>query len=191
VAVSSLPILDVFRSVPLCLISLVLFYNFVPMVGLDLNRFFLVLSSDFLYRVISWLNVARGGIGPLRRSMRRASRSLWFSLTADLFSWLFCPLAVVLCFLLGSLCTCGWWKQRVGLCVGLIVELLKASQILFRTQEPLLHYCLSLARLLSLSYPIHFMLLKFEKRWAKLIKYVICMKHFGDLHVLKGINSCQ
>ena len=55
------PVLDVFRSVPL-IIQLVLFYNFAPMIGLNLDPFLsgVVILSIYCASLVA--NVARGGM---------------------------------------------------------------------------------------------------------------------------------
>ena len=66
------PILDVF--VPL-IIQLVLFYNFAPIVGFDLNAFESGLVILTLYTAALVANVVRGGIASVGQSMRRAAFS--------------------------------------------------------------------------------------------------------------------
>ena len=77
------PILDVFRSVPL-IIQLVLFYNFAPIVGFDLNAFESGLVILTLYTAALVANVVRGGIASVGQSMRRAGRSLGMNYWQDL-----------------------------------------------------------------------------------------------------------
>ena len=69
------PILDIFRSVPL-IIQLVLFYNFAPIIGFDLDAFQSGLVILTLYTAALVANVVRSGIASVGILMRRASRSL-------------------------------------------------------------------------------------------------------------------
>ncbi len=55
------PILDVFRSVPL-IIQLVLFYNFAPIIGFDLDAFQSGLVILTLYTAALVANVVRGAL---------------------------------------------------------------------------------------------------------------------------------
>ena len=77
------PILDIFRSVPL-IIQLVLFYNFAPIIGFDLDAFESGLVILTLYTAALVANVVRGGIASVGQSMRRASRSLGMNYWQDL-----------------------------------------------------------------------------------------------------------
>mgnify|MGYP001349927407 FL=1 len=86
------PILDVFRSVPL-IIQLVLFYNFAPIIGFDLDAFQSGLVILTLYTAALVANVVRGGIASVGMPMRRASRSLGMNYWQDLFYVVF-PIGV-------------------------------------------------------------------------------------------------
>ena len=66
------PILDIFRSVPL-IIQLVLFYNFAPIIGFDLDAFESGLVILTLYTAALVANVVRGGIASVGQSMRKGS----------------------------------------------------------------------------------------------------------------------
>ena len=66
------PILDMFRSVPL-IVQLVLFYNFAPIVGLNLDAFESGLVVLTMYTSALVANVARGGIGVSGQVVRIAS----------------------------------------------------------------------------------------------------------------------
>ena len=87
------PILDVFRSVPL-IIQLVLFYNFAPIIGFDLDAFESGLVILTLYTAALVANVVRGGIASVGMPMRRASRSLGMTYWQDLFYVVF-PIGLV------------------------------------------------------------------------------------------------
>ena len=77
------PILDIFRSVPL-IIQLVLFYNFAPIVGLNLDPFISGTVVLTVYCAALVASVARGGISAVERPMRRAARSLGMTYWQDL-----------------------------------------------------------------------------------------------------------
>ena len=77
------PLLDIFRSVPL-IIQLVLFYNFAPIIGLNLDPFLSGVVILSLYCASLVANVARGGIEAVGVPMRRAARSLGMSYWQDL-----------------------------------------------------------------------------------------------------------
>jgi His/Glu/Gln/Arg/opine family amino acid ABC transporter permease subunit len=72
------PILDIFRSVPL-IIQLVLFFNFVPLLGIRLDPFGAGLIILSVYTAANVAYVARGGIEAVGLPMRRAS---WYDLLA-------------------------------------------------------------------------------------------------------------
>lgn len=159
------PVLDVFRSVPL-IIQLVLFYNFAPIVGLNLDPFLsgVVVLSFYCAALVA--NVTRGGMEAVDLPMRRAARSLglsyWQSLRYVVFpiggravfpSWIGVALGVM--------------KDSALVSVLGYIELLKASQILItRTQEPLLILTIAGAFYFALSYPISRYAAILEKRWA-------------------------
>ena len=159
------PILDVFRSVPL-IIQLVLFYNFAPIIGFDLDAFESGLVILTLYTAALVANVVRGGIASVGMPMRRASRSLGMTYWQDLFYVVF-PIGVRAIF-----------PSWVGVALGVLkdsalvsglgyVELLRASQILMaRTQEPLLIIAVAGAFYFALSYPISRFSAKFERKWS-------------------------
>ena len=131
------PILDVFRSVPL-IIQLVLFYNFAPIIGFDLDAFQSGLVILTLYTAALVANVVRGGIASVGMPMRRASRSLGMNYWQDLFYVVF-PIGVRAIFPSWVGVALGVLKDSALVSVLGYVELLRASQILMtRTQEPLL-----------------------------------------------------
>lgn len=157
--------LDLFRSVPL-IIQLILFYNFFPLVGLDLDPFAsgaIVLS---VYTGALVANVVRGGIEAVGESMRRAARSLGLSYWQDLRyvvwpiglravfpSWVGVALSVV--------------KDSALVSVLGYVELLRASQILItRTQEPFIILTIAGLFYFALSYPLSVYSKRLEERWA-------------------------
>ena len=156
------PVLDVFRSVPL-IIQLVLFYNFAPMIGLNLDPFLsgVVILSTYCASLVA--NVARGGMEAVGQPMRRAARSLGMSYWQDL-RYVVLPIGGRAGFPSWAL---GVMKDSALVSVLGYVELLKASQILItRTQEPLLILTIAGAFYFALSYPISRYAATLEKRWA-------------------------
>ena len=159
------PILDVFRSVPL-IIQLVLFYNFVPIIGFDLDAFESGLVILTLYTAALVANVVRGGIASVGMPMRRASRSLGMTYWQDLFYVVF-PIGVRAIFPSWVGVALGVLKDSALVSVLGYVELLRASQILMtRTQEPLLIIAVAGAFYFALSYPISRFSAKFERKWS-------------------------
>ena len=159
------PILDVFRSVPL-IIQLVLFYNFAPIIGLDLDAFESGLVILTLYTAALVANVVRGGIASVGMPMRRASRSLGMTYWQDLFYVVF-PIGVRAIFPSWVGVALGVLKDSALVSVLGYVELLRASQILMtRTQEPLLIIAVAGAFYFALSYPISRFSAKFERKWS-------------------------
>ena len=160
------PILDVFRSVPL-IIQLVLFYNFAPIIGLDLDAFQSGLVILTLYTAALVANVVRGGIASVGMPMRRASRSLGMNYWQDLFYVVF-PIGVRAVFPSWVGVALGVLKDSALVSVLGYVELLRASQILMtRTQEPLLIIAVAGAFYFALSYPISRFSAKFERKWSQ------------------------
>ncbi len=160
------PVLDVFRSVPL-IIQLVLFYNFAPIIGFDLNAFESGLVILTLYTAALVANVVRGGIASVGLPMRRASRSLGMSYWQDLFYVVF-PIGVRAIFPSWVGVALGVLKDSALVSVLGYVELLRASQILMtRTQEPLLIIAVAGAFYFALSYPISRFSAKFERKWSQ------------------------
>ena len=159
------PILDVFRSVPL-IIQLVLFYNFAPIIGFDLDAFESGLVILTLYTAALVANVVRGGIASVGMPMRRASRSLGMTYWQDLFYVVF-PIGVRAIFPSWVGIALGVLKDSALVSVLGYVELLRASQILMtRTQEPLLIIAVAGAFYFALSYPISRFSAKFERKWS-------------------------
>lgn len=160
------PILDVFRSVPL-IIQLVLFYNFAPIVGLNLDPFASGVVILSIYTTALVANVARGGIEAVDQPMRRASRSLGMSYWQDLRYVVF-PIGGRAVFPSWVGVVLGVMKDSALVSVLGYVELLKASQILItRTQEPFLILAIAGAFYFALSYPISRYAASLEKRWAQ------------------------
>lgn len=160
------PILDVFRSVPL-IIQLVLFYNFAPIIGFDLDAFESGLVILTLYTAALVANVVRGGIASVGMSMRRASRSLGMTYWQDLFYVVF-PIGVRAIFPSWVGVALGVLKDSALVSVLGYVELLRASQILMtRTQEPLLIISIAGAFYFALSYPISRFSANFERKWSQ------------------------
>ena len=160
------PILDVFRSVPL-IIQLVLFYNFAPIIGFDLDAFESGLVILTLYTAALVANVVRGGIASVGMPMRRASRSLGMTYWQDLLYVVF-PIGVRAIFPSWVGVALGVLKDSALVSVLGYVELLRASQILMtRTQEPLLIIAVAGAFYFALSYPISRFSANFERKWSQ------------------------
>lgn len=160
------PILDAFRSVPL-IIQLVLFYNFAPIVGLNLDPFASGVVILSIYTTALVANVARGGIEAVDQPMRKASRSLGMSYWQDLRYVVF-PIGGRAVFPSWVGVVLGVMKDSALVSVLGYVELLKASQILItRTQEPFLILAIAGAFYFALSYPISRYAASLEKRWAQ------------------------
>jgi polar amino acid transport system permease protein len=160
------PILDIFRSVPL-IIQLVLFYNFAPIIGLNLDPFASGVVILTIYTASLVANVARGGIEAVGSPMRRAARSLGMTYWQDL-RHVVLPIGGRAVFPAWVGVALGVMKDSALVSVLGYVELLKASQILItRTQEPFLILTLAGAFYFALSYPISRYAAALEKRWAQ------------------------
>ncbi|NOC92399.1 amino acid ABC transporter permease [Ruegeria sp. HKCCD6604] len=165
-ALTVAPFLDVFRSVPL-IIQLVLFYNFAPIVGLNLDPFASGVVILSIYTAALVANVARGGIEAVGTPMRRAARSLGMTYWQDLRYVVF-PIGGRAVFPAWVGVALGVMKDSALVSVLGYVELLKASQILItRTQEPFLILTIAGAFYFALSYPISRYSASLEKRWAQ------------------------
>lgn len=159
------PVLDVFRSVPL-IIQLVLFYNFAPILGLNLDPFMsgVVILSIYCASLVA--SVARGGMEAVGKPMRRAARSLGMSYWQDL-RYVVLPIGGRAVFPSWVGVALGVMKDSALVSVLGYVELLKASQILItRTQEPLLILTIAGAFYFALSFPISRYAAALEKRWT-------------------------
>ena len=160
------PVLDLFRSVPL-IIQLVLFYNFAPIIGLNLDPFASGVVVLTIYTAALVANVARGGIEAVGQPMRRAARSLGMSYWQDL-RYVVLPIGGRAVFPSWVGVALGVMKDSALVSVLGYVELLKASQILItRTQEPFLILAFAGAFYFALSYPISLYAEKLENRWAQ------------------------
>jgi len=160
------PVLDIFRSVPL-IIQLVLFYNFAPIVGLDLDPFGSGVVILTIYTAALVANVARGGIEAVGKPMRRAARSLGMSYWQDM-RYVVLPIGGRAVFPAWVGVALGVMKDSALVSVLGYVELLKASQILItRTQEPFLILSIAGAFYFALSFPISRYAAKLEQRWAQ------------------------
>ena len=160
-----IPLLDIFRSVPL-IIQLVLFYNFAPIIGLNLDPFLsgVVILSVYCASLVA--NVARGGIEAVGVPMRRAARSLGMSYWQDL-RYVVLPIGGRAVFPSWVGVALGVMKDSALVSVLGYIELLKASQILItRTQEPLIILTIAGAFYFALSYPISRYAATLEKQWA-------------------------
>ncbi|MEK9800492.1 MAG: amino acid ABC transporter permease [Alphaproteobacteria bacterium] len=160
------PILDIFRSVPL-IVQLVLFYNFAPIIGLNLDAFESGLVVLTMYTSALVANVARGGIESVGRAMRIASRSLGMSYWQDMRYVVF-PIGTRAIFPSWVGVALGVMKDSALVSVLGYVELVKASQVLItRTQEPLLIILVVGGFYFALSYPISRYSAKLERRWSQ------------------------
>ncbi|MEQ8778821.1 MAG: amino acid ABC transporter permease [Roseibium album] len=165
-ALTLAPVLDIFRSVPL-IIQLVLFYNFAPIVGLDLDPFGSGVVILTIYTAALVANVARGGIEAVGKPMRRAARSLGMSYWQDM-RYVVLPIGGRAVFPAWVGVALGVMKDSALVSVLGYVELLKASQILItRTQEPFLILAIAGAFYFALSFPISRYAAKLEQRWAQ------------------------
>jgi His/Glu/Gln/Arg/opine family amino acid ABC transporter permease subunit len=160
------PVLDIFRSVPL-IVQLVLFYNFAPIIGLNLDAFESGLVVLTMYTSALVANVARGGIESVGRAMRIASRSLGMSYWQDMRYVVF-PIGTRAIFPSWVGVALGVMKDSALVSVLGYVELVKASQVLItRTQEPLLIILVVGGFYFALSYPISRYSAKLERRWSQ------------------------
>lgn len=160
------PVLDAFRSVPL-IIQLVLFYNFAPIIGLNLDPFLSGVLVLTLYTAALVANVAQGGMQAVGVPMRRAARSLGMSYWQDLRYVVF-PIGARAVFPSWVGVALGVMKDSALVSVLGYVELLRASQILItRTQEPLLIIAIAGAFYFALSYPVSRYAAKLEQRWSQ------------------------
>lgn len=158
--------LDAFRSVPL-LIQLVLFYNFAPIIGLNLNPFASGVVILAIYTSALVASVARGGIEAVGKPVRRASRSLGMTYWQDL-RYVVAPIGIRAVFPAWVGVALGVMKDSALVSVLGYVELLKASQILItRTQQPLLILAIAGAFYFALSYPISRYAARLEERWEQ------------------------
>lgn len=165
-ALTFAPVLDVFRSVPL-IIQLVLFYNFAPIVGLNLDPFASGVVILTIYTAALVANVARGAIEAVDTPMRRAARSLGMTYWQDLRYVVF-PIGGRAVFPAWVGVALGVMKDSALVSVLGYVELLKASQILItRTQQPFLILTLAGAFYFALSYPVSRYAASLEKRWVQ------------------------
>jgi His/Glu/Gln/Arg/opine family amino acid ABC transporter permease subunit len=160
------PILDIFRSVPL-IIQLVLFFNFVPLLGIRLGPFGAGLIILSVYTAANVAYVARGGIDAVGSPMRRAARSLGMTYWQDMI-YVVWPIGLRAVFPAWVGVALGVMKDSALVSVLGYVELLKASQILMtRTQDIILILAIAGAFYFALSYPISLYASRLEARWKK------------------------
>ena len=159
-------LLDVFRSVPL-LIQLVLFHNFLPIVGYPSDPFFSGTAVLAVYTAAYVAVVARGGIEAVPAVTRRAARSLGMNGWQELRHVVFpVGLRAVLPSWIGV--ALGVLKDSALVSALGYVELLRASQILTtRTQQPLLILLIVGAFYFALSYPVSRFGQRVEARWRE------------------------
>jgi len=158
-------VLDVFRSVPL-LIQLVLFYNFFPIIGWNLDPFASGVFVLSIYTAALVAQVVRGGIEAVGQPMRRASRSLGMSYWQDM-RYIVWPIGLRAVFPAWVGVALSVLKDSALVSVLGYLELLRASQILItRTQEPFIILAAAGAFYFALSYPLSKYSQKLEERWA-------------------------
>jgi ABC-type amino acid transport system permease subunit len=151
--------------VPL-IIQLVLFYNFAPIVGLNLDAFASGVVVLTIYTAALVANVARGGLEAVGAPMRRAARSLGMTYWQTL-RHVVVPIGGRAVFPSWIGVALGVMKDSALVSVLGYVELLRASQILItRTQEPFLILAIAGAFYFALSYPISRYAEKLEQKWA-------------------------
>ena len=144
-----------------------MFYNFAPIIGLNLDPFASGVIVLTLYTAALVANVAQGGMQAVGVPMRRAARSLGMSYWQDLRYVVF-PIGARAVFPSWVGVALGVMKDSALVSVLGYVELLRASQILItRTQEPLLIISIAGAFYFALSYPISRYAAKVEKRWVQ------------------------
>lgn len=157
-------VLDVFRSVPL-LIQLILFYNFFPIIGFNLDPFAAGTVVLTFYTSALVAAVARGGIDSVPVMTRRAARSLGMTYWQDL-RYIVWPIGLRAVLPSWTGVALGVLKDSALVSVLGYVELLRASQILTtRTQEPFLILVIVGAFYFALSFPISRLSARLEKRW--------------------------
>lgn len=155
---------DVFRSVPL-LIQLILFYNFFPIIGFDLNPFAAgtVVLTFYTSSLVS--AVARGGIEAVPLTTRHAARSLGMTYWQDL-RYIVWPIGLRAVLPAWTGVALGVLKDSALVSVLGYVELLRASQILItRTQEPVVILLIVGAFYFALSFPLSRISARIEERW--------------------------
>lgn len=157
-------VLDLFRSIPL-IIQLILFYNFFPIIGFNLDPFAAGTVVLVFYTSALVAAVARGGIDSVPVTTRRAARSLGMTYWQDLrhIVW---PIGLRAVLPSWTGVALGVLKDSALVSVLGYVELLRASQILItRTQEPFLILVVVGAFYFALSFPISRLSARLEKRW--------------------------
>ena len=157
-------ILDVFRSVPL-IIQLILFYNFFPIIGFNLNPFAAGTVVLVFYTSALVAAVVRGGISATPNITRRAARSLGMTYWQDL-RYIVWPIGLRAVLPSWAGVALGVLKDSALVSVLGYVELLRASQILItRTQEPFLILIIVGAFYFALSFPISRLTARLERTW--------------------------
>jgi polar amino acid transport system permease protein len=157
-------ILDVFRSVPL-IIQLILFYNFFPIIGFNLNPFAAGTVVLVFYTSALVAAVVRGGISATPSITRRAARSLGMTYWQDL-RYIVWPIGLRAVLPSWAGVALGVLKDSALVSVLGYVELLRASQILItRTQEPFLILIIVGAFYFALSFPISRLTARLERTW--------------------------
>ncbi|MDH3376956.1 MAG: amino acid ABC transporter permease [Gammaproteobacteria bacterium] len=157
-------VLDVFRSVPL-IIQLILFYNFFPIIGFDLNPFAAGTVVLVFYTSALVAAVVRGGISATPSATRRAARSLGMTYWQDL-RYIVWPIGLRAVLPSWAGVALGVLKDSALVSVLGYVELLRASQILItRTQEPFLILIIVGAFYFALSFPISRLTARLERTW--------------------------
>lgn len=156
--------LDMFRSIPL-IIQLILFYNFFPIIGFNLDPFASGTVVLVLYTSALVAAVARGGIDAVPDTTRRASRSLGMTYWQDL-RYIVWPIGLRAVLPSWTGVALGVLKDSALVSVLGYVELLRASQILMtRTQEPFIVLSIVGAIYFALSFPISRITARLESKW--------------------------
>ncbi|WP_293268215.1 amino acid ABC transporter permease [Neptunomonas sp.] len=157
-------VLDVFRSVPL-IIQLLLFFNFLPILGLPVGPFAAGTIVLIFYTAALVAQVARGGIEAVPSSMRNAARSLGMTYWQDI-RYVVMPVGLRAVLPAWTGVALGVLKDSALVSVLGYIELLRASQILVtRTQEPFIILTIVGLFYFALSYPISKMTARLEQRW--------------------------
>jgi His/Glu/Gln/Arg/opine family amino acid ABC transporter permease subunit len=157
-------VLDVFRSVPL-LIQLILLYYFFPIIGFNLSPFVAGTIVLIFYTSALVAAVARGGIDAVPTITRRASRSLGMSYWQDM-RYIVWPIGLRAVLPSWAGVALGVLKDSALVSVLGYVELLRASQILItRTQEPFLILIVVGIFYFALSFPISRLTARLERKW--------------------------